>query len=166
TRSVMCSDDSADVPPGLVAFLGDAKKRTYAGSDDSATVAAPLLSGSMELGWADGDWLYRDIYFGMATFTGIETVYHAGEPVWAMAYSGGVLPPAAGEAAAVYSFLRAALLHSPEAFPVRGPERYVGPPHEYLMQAEGDLARFAGRERILFGGREVYALTFSGGLVR
>ena len=36
-------------PPDLAAFLVEAKRRTYAGLDDDATVAAPLLAGSKQL---------------------------------------------------------------------------------------------------------------------
>ncbi|WP_298242131.1 hypothetical protein [uncultured Bradyrhizobium sp.] len=34
------------IPHDLAAFLVEAKRRTYAGLDDDATVATPLLAGS------------------------------------------------------------------------------------------------------------------------
>ncbi|WP_245509670.1 hypothetical protein [Bradyrhizobium vignae] len=37
------------IPPDLAAFLVEAKRRTYAGLDDDATVATPLLTGSKQL---------------------------------------------------------------------------------------------------------------------
>lgn len=37
------------IPHDLAAFLVEAKRRTYAGLDDDATVATPLLAGSKQL---------------------------------------------------------------------------------------------------------------------
>ena len=63
-----------------------AKRAGYAGADDDESVARPLLPHSKELRWEDGPWAYRDVYFGMTRFTGLETLSHEGRPVWAMAY--------------------------------------------------------------------------------
>jgi hypothetical protein len=51
----------------LSEFLVDAKRKTYAGLDDDATVSAPLLPSSKQLGYRAGDLSYRDIYFGMSS---------------------------------------------------------------------------------------------------
>ena len=48
----------------LCAFLVEAKRRTYAGLDDDATIATPLLAGSKQLEYREADLGYRDIYFG------------------------------------------------------------------------------------------------------
>jgi hypothetical protein len=53
----------------FVDFLLEAKRTTYAGQGDEATVT-PLVAGSKQLEYRDGDYLYRDIYFGMAYFVG------------------------------------------------------------------------------------------------
>jgi hypothetical protein len=52
----------------LSEFLVDAKRKTYAGLNDDATVLAPLLPGSKQLEYRDLDLRYRDIYFGMRSF--------------------------------------------------------------------------------------------------
>jgi len=57
----------------FVGFLLQAKRATYAGRDDEATVA-PFVPGSKQLEHRDGDDLYRDIYLGMAYFVGQEVV--------------------------------------------------------------------------------------------
>src|SRR5438876_531359 len=57
----------------LSAFLVEAKRRTYAGLDDDATVPAQIFPGSKQLEYREGDLSYRDIYFGM-TFFGTEAV--------------------------------------------------------------------------------------------
>lgn len=46
-------------------FLLEAKRRTYAAQGDEATVP-PVLPGAKQLEWQEGDWLYRDLSFGMA----------------------------------------------------------------------------------------------------
>jgi hypothetical protein len=48
----------------LTDFLLEAKRRTYAGLDDDATVRLPLLKGSKQLEHQAGPYAYRDIYFG------------------------------------------------------------------------------------------------------
>lgn len=68
-------------------FLIQAKKATYASQGDNASVT-PLLKGSRQLEFLEGDFLYRDIYFGMSYFIGQETVYYKGNPIWSMSYSG------------------------------------------------------------------------------
>ncbi|MGL6211122.1 MAG: DUF5680 domain-containing protein [Paracoccaceae bacterium] len=153
------------LPTGFRAFLIDGKRRTYAGTDDEATVTNPLLEGSMQLDWRAGDWLYRDIYYGMAAFSGLETVYHAGKPIWAMAYSGGTTADLR-TTKAIYAFLRTALCLLPAEFSVRGPGRHRGNGLDYEMDFSGDLTGFHGKERIRVDGKDQYALTFAGGLVR
>lgn len=52
----------------LAVFLLEAKRRTYGGLNDGATVGAPLLNGSKQLEHRSGCFAYRDIYFGMGFF--------------------------------------------------------------------------------------------------
>jgi len=152
----------------LCGFLVRSKHKGYAGADDAATVERPLLEGSLQLDFSDGPWPYRDLYFGMKTFTGIETVWRAGRPVWSMAYAGGMTSDAA-DMGAVYAFLRAALRAMQDVFPVRGPARFDDPTGKagwsYRMSADGDVSRFTGEEEILLGTGRVYGLRFAGGLV-
>ena len=152
---------------GLAPFLATAKRNTYAGSDDDTTMPNLLLAQSMQLEFREGDWFYRDIYYGLARFTGLEAVYRSGKPVWAMAYSGGVDSNVdVDEAQRVYRFLRSALRNLPEAFPVRGPSTFRNAELGYRLTWEGGLLAFSGRERIRRGGCTLYTLTFAGGAVR
>ena len=75
----------------LSAFLVEAKRRTYAGLDDDATVAAQIFPGSKQLEYREGDLSYRDIYFGMTYFVGQEVVQAGERVIWSMSYAGGVL---------------------------------------------------------------------------
>ena len=103
-------------------FLLQAKRSTYAGQGDEATVT-PFVPGSKQLEYRDGDYFYCDIYLGMAYFVGQEVVSFRGHPVWSMCYAGGVTPSSRGrfDPRAIYGFLRSALRHGTEAEPYRGP---------------------------------------------
>ena len=70
-------------------FIRTAKLTTYAAQGDAASVP-PLLSGTKQLEFADGEFLYRDIYTGMQYFVGQEIVYRYAHPIWSMAYHGGL----------------------------------------------------------------------------
>jgi hypothetical protein len=73
----------------LCEFLVEAKRRSYAGLDDDATISAPALAGSKQLEIRAGDLIYRDIYFGMRFFAGLETVLSGSQAIWGMSYAGG-----------------------------------------------------------------------------
>jgi hypothetical protein len=158
--------------PRLAAFLVTAKRRTYAGLDDDATVAAPILRGSKQLEYSEPNLSYRDIYFGMAFFVGQETVQEtviAGERViWSMSYAGGVSSDIGdpGRFLAIYAFLRQALLAIAEDRPFRGPLRFEQGDFRYENISEGDISCFHGTERIYQAGMQVYGLRYSGGAIR
>jgi len=147
-------------------FLVEAKQHTYAAHDMSVVKKKPLMKGSTQLEWVDGDWLYRDIYFGASKFTGQETVFWKMKPVWAMCYSGGMtvgsVPDEAGE---LYTFLKKALEQVSLDHPVRGPEKLTVGAFEYLLTMRGEIDRFEGNEEIKFRGVQRYSLFFAGGLV-
>jgi hypothetical protein len=151
----------------LALFLRTAKRRTYAGLDDDATIATPQLEGSKQLEHRDGDWHYCDIYFGMTRFAGLELVRLKGKPVWAMSYSGGltsVSKPHA-DAGAIYRFLRAALMEADAAMPLRGPSNFSDGAFRYVSCTVGDLGEFKGEESIARESVDVYRLIYSGGLL-
>jgi hypothetical protein len=154
--------------PRLSEFLVEAKRKTYAGLDDDATIAAPLLPGSKQLQHRDGDLSYRDIYFGMRFFVGQETVQAGTGAIWSMSYSGGVVPAVIdrGEFLAIYAFLRQALLAIRDDRPFRGPLQFEDDSFRYVNVSSGDVAEFHGEEQILRGGLKVYGLRYGGGLLR
>jgi hypothetical protein len=109
----------------LSEFLVAAKRKTYAGLEDDATVLAPLLPGSKQLEYRDLDLSYRDIYFGMRFFVGQETVQAGADVIWSMSYAGGVASCVdRNEFVAVYTFLRQALLAIRDDRPFRGPPQF------------------------------------------
>jgi Domain of unknown function (DUF5680) len=152
----------------LAAFLIEAKRRTYAGLDDDATVAAPLLAGSKQLEHRAGPYAYRDIYFGMGFFVGQETVSKGDRMVWSMSYSGGARPEVRDREAllSLYKFLRQALLAGEVSAPYRGPVLFERDRMTYRNDVDGTLACFHGVEKISQHGAVLYELRYSGGLLR
>jgi hypothetical protein len=152
----------------LCAFLVEAKRRTYAGLDDDATIATPLLAGSKQLEYREADLAYRDIYFGMSFFVGQETVQSGERTIWSMSYAGGTFPTVTdrAEVLATYAFLRKALLAVDPTRPFRGPAEFEEGGFRYVNTVHGDVAAFHGEEQILRAGSTVYALRYQGGLIR
>ena len=155
-------------PARLSQFLVNAKRKTYAGLDDDATVLAPLLPGSKQLEYRDLDLSYRDIYFGMRFFVGQETVQAGADVIWSMSYAGGVAAAVADrrEFLAVYAFLRQALLAIRDDRPFRGPPQFENESFRYLNTSSGDVVEFHGEEQISRAGVKVYGLRYQGGIVR
>ena len=151
----------------FLAFLLQAKRSTYAGQGDEATVT-PLVPGFKQLEYRDGDYFYRDIYVGMAYFVGQEVVSYRGQAVWSMSYAGGVMPPT-GERCdprAIYAFLRLALRYGTEAAPYRGPVSFSDASWIYRNSTSGSVEAFWGIEEIVRDGATVYECRYAGGALR
>ena len=147
----------------LEAFIVRAKRATYVGSGEPA---APSRAGSDDLSLADGDWSYRDSYFGGTDFHGQEVVWHRGEPVWAMSYYGYVLRPDLIDAPRAGLTIKAALSPMYAEGRFLGGFEWHGPHGLYRDRSTGDAAHFQGRETISVEGVEAYALDYFGGLVK
>lgn len=152
----------------LATFLFEAKRRTYAGLNDDATVAAPLLNGSKQLEYRAGPYAYRDIYFGMGFFVGQEIVSRDGSIIWSMCYGGGAQPQITQRERllSIYKFLRQALLAGNVEMPYRGPASFALGDLTYRNNVEGALDHFHGSEVITQGGSILFELRYSGGLLR
>jgi Domain of unknown function (DUF5680) len=147
----------------LNAFIVKAKRATYVGSGEKAKPSRP---GSHDLTFREGDWSYRDSYFGGTDFLGQETVWLNGEPIWGMNYYGYILRPDLIDAMRAGDTIKAALSAMYAQGRFLGGFEWDGPHGRYLDQSEGGAAHFKGREVILVGGVEAYALDYFGGLVR
>ena len=158
----------ADRLHDLAVFLIEAKRRTYAGLDDDATVGVPLLGGSKQLEHRARPFAYRDIYFGMGFFVGQETVSRDERVVWSMCYSGGAQPEITDRARllSIYKFLRQALLAADVDRPYRGAPIFTTGDMTYRNDLEGSIERFHGTESISQDGSILYTLRYSGGLIR
>ena len=159
-------------------FLVKAKKDTYAGDGEEVT---PQRPGFRELEFEEGDWNYRDSYVGFFMAPGQEVVRYQGEPVWTMAYSGGMKPVLRDNfdfSKETFEFLKRALLHIPENAPYRGPLGEWSDRKGWLYENDivdvNDITDFRGFESIWFtpdgespeiGQEAVFHQTYMGGLV-
>lgn len=147
----------------LERFVVAAKAATYVGQGVSG---ASSRTGSHDLIYSDGEWSYRDSYFGGTDFLGQETVWQNGEPVWAMNYYGYILRPDLIDAERAGQTIKAALsaMYSEGRF--LGGFEWTGPHGLYRDTSMGGVEHFHGREAILVNGVEAYALDYFGGLVK
>lgn len=148
---------------GLERFIVAAKRATYVGSGERAE---PSRLGSHDLCFTEGEWSYRDSYFGGTDFLGQETVWRRDDPVWAMNYYGYILRPELIDAPRAGATIKAALSAMYAESRFLGGFEWTGPHGTYRDGSSGDVAHFHGREAILVGGIEAYALDYFGGLVK
>jgi len=143
-------------------FLVRAKVRGYAAEGERGETL--LVDGGKGLSYREGPYEYRDRYYGVNPFIGEEVVWKGGKAVWAMNYLGAVIDEAVSPDG-VYRFLQRAMRRVEEARPFRGPAVFSDGNLTYEDASTGDLEGFAGTERILRAGREIYRLTYHGGRV-
>ncbi len=147
----------------LQEFLVKAKIHTYASAGEGGE--RNLDDGSKELIYEEGEWKYRDRYFGSDRFIGEEIVWQNGVVAWAMNYYGGVT---ADEVSAekVYEFLKKALRQVEKDRPFRGPLELKEGAWEYHNENEGTIDDFKGREKILYREELVFELIYHGGAIQ
>jgi hypothetical protein len=145
----------------LEQFLVKAKVSAYASGGE----AGILADGCKELTFQEGEFKYRDRYFGWNPFVGEEVVWEGDRITWAMNYYGLVFDEVV-PAGQVYAFLQEAMNQVKEDRPFRGPQRLMKGDYEYTDESQGDVERFSGVERIFYQGREIYRLNYHGGRVK
>jgi len=149
----------------LAIFLVKAKSQAYAGEGKEILSQRPDFK---ELEFSEGDYDYRDSYAGFFFAPGQEVVRFKGKPIWAMAYSGGMLQEYHGDvtfAKQTFTFLKKCLLRIQVARPLRGPEKFQEGDFEYKDTSKGDLSDFSGTEHIFYRGKEVFRQQYIGGLI-
>ena len=144
----------------LRTFLVKAKKNTWAAGESGIK---RLDGGEKELTYEDGDFKYRDRYFGSKDFIGWEVVWHKGQMVWGMNYYGKISPDE--DEKTTYSFLRKALQNVTEDRPYRGQPNFKEGDFEYFDRPEGKINEFTGKETISRNGKQVYLLHYHGGTI-
>ncbi|WP_196257751.1 DUF5680 domain-containing protein [Pelagibacterium limicola] len=144
-------------------FIVAAKAASYIGGGQPAEPSRP---GAHDLTYALGAWRYRDSYFGGTDFPGQEVVWLAEEPVWAMNYFGYILRPDLFDGARAGETVKAALAAMYAEGRFLGGFSWQGPHGLYRDESSGDVTRFHGREVIIAGGVDVYALDYCGGLIK
>jgi hypothetical protein len=147
----------------LSEFLIKAKTGTYASSGQANEQR--LADGCLELTYSEGEFSYRDRYFGFDPFSGQEIVFQNGKAIWSMNYYGRTVDKKypAGE---IYAFLQKALRQVSLERPFRGPSTFAEGDFMYNDESSGTLESFSGVERILFNRHKVYTLKYHGGTIK
>ncbi|MFX1570730.1 MAG: DUF5680 domain-containing protein [Promethearchaeota archaeon] len=143
-------------------FLVKAKTKTYASVGERSEKI--LRDSCKELKYSEGNFLYRDRYYGFNPFIGEEVVFDNGEFIWGMNYYGIVVGHQIS-AIEVYRFLQKAMRLVKEDRPFRGPRNYMEGEFKYIDESEGTIESFFGNETIFFRGEEVYKLYYHGGII-
>jgi hypothetical protein len=147
----------------LSKFLVKAKIATYANVGEANE--RTLEDGAKELTFEDGDFKYRDRYYGFNPFIDQEVVFQNGEIVWSMNYYGKIISLVVS-AKQIYEFLKMAMRQVKEDRPFRGPTNFKSGDFEYIDESNGDINDFSGTEKILFKGQEIYRLFYHGEIVK
>jgi len=150
----------------LASFLVKAKVGTYASHNSDKIVSQ--RPGFQELEFKEMPWYYRDSYAGFFSAPGQEIVYFNGTPIWAMAYSGGMLSKYQKDvefAKQTFGVLKEALKKVPLAKPFRGPAKLIVGEFKYTSKVKGTIASFSGHEEVTFKGKKVFEQDYIGGLI-
>ncbi len=146
----------------LTDFLVQAKINTYAGAGEGGE--GRMSDGCKELVYKEGEWSYRDRYFGGYSFAGQEMVWQSNRPVWAMNYYGTMLSEEVDIGECV-TFLKSVLKKITPARPYRGPASYQRENWLYKNTPSGSIDYFSGQESIFFRETKVYELVYHGGFI-
>ncbi|TBN13429.1 hypothetical protein EYC79_09475 [Agrobacterium cavarae] len=125
----------------------------------------PSRRGSQDLIWSDAEWEYRDSYFSGTNFIGQEVLWLRRTPYWAMNYYSFIIRPDLIDGERAGSTIKAALSRMYRAGRFLGGFEWAGEYGTYIDRSEGDARHFHGREVIMVGGEEAYALHYCGGLI-
>lgn len=139
-----------------------AKAACYVGGGNRSE---PSRRGSHDLTWCDGDWEYRDSYFGGSNFLGQEVLWFRTVPHWAMNYYGFISRPDLIDAERAGHTIKTALSSLYREGRFLGGFEWRGEYGTYVDENEGDVRHFHGRETIIVEGTEAYALHYCGGLI-
>lgn len=165
----MTAGDRATMPldtTEFTSFLVEAKRN--ARPVNNARALQETLPGAVHLEYSSGLYAYKNIISGFERFSGQETVYYAGRPVWGMGYTGGLIMHYMWDLQPqwIYAVLRAALAQVSEELPFRGPLGYEYYGFEYVNHPLGHLAEFLGEETIKYRDSLVYHLWYVGGFIK
>ncbi len=150
----------------LAEFLVEAKTRTYA--NVNAKEIKAQRPDFKELEYKKGKWEYRDSYCGFFFAPGQEVVRYNKEPIWAMAYFGGMDKKYHEDvvfAKNAFNFLKQALVKVNTKIPYRGPKSYSLGDYKYANVIKGNITDFSGTEKIFFKGKLVFKQEYIGGLI-
>lgn len=146
----------------LEKFLYKARVKTNAKAGGQVK---PLLPGTEQSEYSEGDWLYRDVYYnGKNSFSGIDAVLYKGKPVWSSCYYGSYEGLNESE---LDEILRNAIKDHPETCGYKHVQAEYG---DYIYDCTPDsfsksISEIGGYESIAEDGDEVYHFYYAGSLL-
>jgi len=146
-------------------FLYEANANGYAGGGKEIQAQRPKFK---EIEYSEGDWYYRDSYSGFFFAPGQEVVYFKNNPIWAMAYAGGMKEKYHGDAkfaGETFGFLKNAMMAMDRSKPFRGPKKFGEGDYRYESKVVGNAKDFIGNEKIYYKNELVFEQHFIGGLI-
>lgn len=144
-------------------FLVKAKINTYASNREG--IERKLEDGARELIYEDGEYKYRDRYFGSIQFIGEEIVWQNDKVIWAINYYGGLISNDVSSED-IYKFLKRALKLVDVSMPFRGPVELIQNELKYKNIINGNIEKFDGIESIFYHNKKVYELKYCGGFIK
>jgi Domain of unknown function (DUF5680) len=147
----------------LLSFIIRAKKATYVGSGLKQASSRP---GSHDLVYCEGEYTYRDSYFGGTDFIGQECVWHNDVPIWSMGYYGYILRPDLINGAHAATLLRMALSQPHSQGRLLDNLEFSANGMQYVIKSQGTVEHFKGREIITLNETLAYALDYFGGVIK
>ena len=150
-------------PETLLSFLIRAKKATYVGSGIKAT---PSRAGAHDLTYEEGEFTYRDSYFGGTDFIGQEVVWLKGQPIWSMCYYGYILRPDLITPTQAGTIIKSALSQLQAQGRLLENLDCTQGAYIYKITSSGDVNHFKGRETINTNDELAYALHYFGGMIK
>ena len=143
---------------GLKEFISEARANTYA--SNASFTDNPRLLASLQLEFQKADYFYRDIYFSAKKkFIGQEIVYKNNKPIWGMNYIGGAVDKNTEK------FLKDSLLRLSRKCRFGESCEFEKKEYKYQDTGQGNLEEFSGQEYIFLEGKNIYKLTYHGGLL-
>jgi hypothetical protein len=143
-------------------FIVKAKTATYVGSGQPAT---SCRLGSHDLEFIEGDFIYRDSYFGGQDFLGEEAVWFEKQPVWGENYYGKVIRPDLITAEETGLMIKRSLTEMYSQGRFLGGFQYFLEDLLYMDENSGNVESFNGTEEIRRHGVLVYRLYYHGGMI-
>jgi len=144
----------------LERFLLIARTKTYAGGLNKVD---PVLSGSKQHEYSEGDYLYRDIYYmGNGLFDGVESVYFKEKPIWSMTYFGDYSKMSENRSDET---LRQALIDLWDKTRIYNHVEKDYDDYKYICNGSGTIDKMKGHELILINNEEVHFFDYQGGFI-
>ncbi|MEA9389677.1 DUF5680 domain-containing protein [Acerihabitans sp. TG2] len=148
----------------MIPFLVEANQFLYRFPDN--LIIRDTANGDMKLiEYSRDDYIYRNYFVGYRQVNGTIVVLINNEPVWIMAYEGGMtdLDLPADDIRKIFSFVRQNLARATVVEAIRGPSEFHNDRLDYQNRFFGTIHKFNGTETVMLKNQQlVYSLNYTG----